>query len=123
MDFQVDFPVSLVVSKKAITKYQILFRHLFYLKYLEKILAQTWSQAQSLRKILSSGSKESVSEEPAASISVPAFLQRAMDVLRHRLLGFVQNMGYYAFYEVVEPNWHTFEENLRTRVSAALLPR
>ncbi len=32
-DYRVEWPVSLILSKKALTKYQLIFRHLFHIKH------------------------------------------------------------------------------------------
>ena len=34
--------------------------------------------------------------------------------LRQRMLNFVQNFEYYMMFEVVEPNWNTFQTNMET---------
>lgn len=34
--------------------------------------------------------------------------------LRQRMLNFVQNIQYYMMFEVMEPNWHIMENNLKT---------
>ncbi|RWA10874.1 hypothetical protein EKO27_g4230 [Xylaria grammica] len=42
LDYQVPFPVSLVISRKTVWRYQALFRYLLSLKYLESQLSTTW---------------------------------------------------------------------------------
>ena len=32
--------------------------------------------------------------------------------LRQRMLNFVQNFEYYMMFEVIEPNWHCFQQNM-----------
>ena len=32
--------------------------------------------------------------------------------LRQRMLNFVQNFEYYMMFEVIEPNWHDFQQNM-----------
>ncbi len=44
--YRVTWPLSLVVSKRAITKYQLLFRHLFFTKHVERMLLHTWLDHQ-----------------------------------------------------------------------------
>lgn len=34
--------------------------------------------------------------------------------LRQRMLNFVQNFEYYMMFEVIEPNWHLFQQNMDT---------
>ena len=50
LDYSVQWPLSLVLSKYAITKYQLLFRHLFHCKHLERLLALTWQTHQSTKE-------------------------------------------------------------------------
>lgn len=42
LDYHVRWPLTLVLSRKALTKYQLLYRHLFRCKYLERSLCATW---------------------------------------------------------------------------------
>lgn len=95
LEYKVRWPLSLIISKKALTKYQLIFRHLFYCKHVERQLNNTWRNHQS-KKELELGN---------------AF--RASYVLRHRMLGFLQNLAYYMMVEVLGPNWHTLEEQLK----------
>lgn len=43
LDYSVKWPLSLVISRKCLFKYQMLFRHLFYCKHVERQLCATWS--------------------------------------------------------------------------------
>lgn len=43
LDYTVKWPLSLVISRKCLFKYQMLFRHLFYCKHVERQLCATWS--------------------------------------------------------------------------------
>ncbi|KAJ3225099.1 hypothetical protein HK099_007386 [Clydaea vesicula] len=42
LGYNVQFPLSLVLSKKVMTQYQLLFRYLFLCKYVEYIFCQRW---------------------------------------------------------------------------------
>ncbi|RBQ66312.1 hypothetical protein FVER53590_06116 [Fusarium verticillioides] len=42
LDYSVPFPVSLVISRKTVWRYQALFRYLLSLRYLESQLSTTW---------------------------------------------------------------------------------
>ena len=50
LDYKVRWPLTLIISKKAINKYQLLFRHLLQCKYAEKYLEQAWLQHQSTKE-------------------------------------------------------------------------
>ena len=39
MLLQVEWPVSLVLNHKALAQYQMLFRHFFYCKHIERLLS------------------------------------------------------------------------------------
>uniref|UniRef100_A0A2C9LH46 Gamma-tubulin complex component n=1 Tax=Biomphalaria glabrata TaxID=6526 RepID=A0A2C9LH46_BIOGL len=95
-DYVVKWPLSLVLSRKALTRYQILFRHLFYCKHVERQLCNVWI-----------GNKQMKLYSPASS----RFYTAAF-ALRQRMLNFVQNFEYYMMFEVIEPNWHTFQQNM-----------
>lgn len=49
--FQVEWPLSIVVSQQAMAQYQLIFRHLFELKYVEQQLNSVWQILQSTRRL------------------------------------------------------------------------
>jgi hypothetical protein len=49
--FTVDWPVSLVVGRPQLLQYQLLFKHLFTLKYWERQLNGVWLQLQQTRRL------------------------------------------------------------------------
>ena len=96
LDFQyVPFPISLVLPHRAITSYQLLFRHLFFVKHVERRLVGTWLDHQSMKEFQSL--RHSLG---------PTF------GLRHRMLHFIQNLVYYMMFEVIEPNWQSMEKGI-----------
>lgn len=97
-DYVVKWPVSLVVNRKALTRYQLLFRYMFYTKYVERQLCSIW-----------------IGNKAAKTYSLQsARWYSAAFALRQRMLNFVQNFEYYMMFEVVEPNWHTFQINMES---------
>ena len=57
LDYHVKWPLSLVISRKCLFKYQMLFRHLFYCKHVERQLGVSWSlYKQTKDSLLSSDS-------------------------------------------------------------------
>ncbi|KAL2913523.1 gamma tubulin complex Spc97/GCP2 subunit Alp4 [Polyrhizophydium stewartii] len=42
LGYSVGFPLSLVINRKVLTKYQMIFRQLFLCKYIERLLSGTW---------------------------------------------------------------------------------
>ena len=100
LDYTVTFPLFLVISRKALTKYQLLFRHLLYLKHVEDMLCNAWmTQKDVLWKSKNSNPK------------IDRWKYRIF-TLRHRMLMFVQQFAYYVTNEVLEPNWRRLESNL-----------
>uniref|UniRef100_A0A7S0NR59 Spindle pole body component n=1 Tax=Calcidiscus leptoporus TaxID=127549 RepID=A0A7S0NR59_9EUKA len=95
-DYKVQWPLSLVLSKNAITKYQLLFRHLFHCKHVERQLSSSWLSQQEGK-------------------ALPSAVFSSSYGLRQRMLHFLQNIEYYMMFEVLEPNWHM----LKLRLQAA----
>ncbi|KAK3086762.1 hypothetical protein FSP39_022926, partial [Pinctada imbricata] len=95
-DYVVKWPVSLVINRKALTRYQMLFRHLFYCKHVERQLCSVWIGNKAAKMY---------------SLRASKWYSSAF-ALRQRMLNFVQNFEYYMMFEVIEPNWHTFQSNM-----------
>jgi gamma-tubulin complex component 2 len=101
-DYAVPFPLSLVVSRVTLTRYQLLFRHQLALRHLETSLANAWSDHS---KVLSWKHKSSSGRIERA--------KRKVWTLRSRMLIFVQQLMYYCSNEVIEPNWTALMERLK----------
>uniref|UniRef100_A0A8C7DGM7 Gamma-tubulin complex component n=1 Tax=Oncorhynchus kisutch TaxID=8019 RepID=A0A8C7DGM7_ONCKI len=93
-DYIVKWPLSLIINRKALTRYQMLFRHIFYCKHVERLLCNVWVSNKTAKQHLS-------------GFLLPVGLQQ-------RLLNFVQNIQYYMMFEVMEPTWHIMEKNLKS---------
>lgn len=92
-DFRsIPFPISLILSEKALDSYQLLFRHLFFAKYVERRLVGIWQDHQDMKEL----------QSLRRSLG-PTFL------LRQRMVHFVQNLIYYLMHEVLEPQWLELE--------------
>lgn len=97
-DYIVKWPLSLIINRKALTRYQMLFRHMFYCKHVERLLCNVW-----------------ISNKAANQYSLhSAKWFAAAFALRQRMLNFVQNIQYYMMFEVNEPTWHIMENNLKS---------
>nr|CAD7424316.1 unnamed protein product [Timema monikensis] len=90
--YEVKWPVSLVLNRKAIACYQMIFRHLFHCKHVERLLCRVWIS----NKVVKSFHLKN------AKMYVPAF------ALRQRMLNCIQNLEYYMMVEVIQPNWLAF---------------
>ncbi|KAL4714483.1 hypothetical protein ACJJTC_017778, partial [Scirpophaga incertulas] len=84
---EVKWPVSLILNHKAIACYQMIFRHLFYCKHVERLLCRVWLNNKVVKRF-SEGR-----------------LYRAAFTLRQRMLGCIQHLQYYMGVEVIEPSW------------------
>ncbi|KAJ3166572.1 Gamma-tubulin complex component 2, partial [Irineochytrium annulatum] len=51
LSYAVDFPVSLVLNRKIMTKYQLLFRHLLHCKNVERLLGSAWMDQIKFRTV------------------------------------------------------------------------
>ncbi|XP_029174888.1 gamma-tubulin complex component 2-like isoform X2 [Nylanderia fulva] len=91
-NYDVKWPVSLIINRKAIACYQMLFRHLFYCKHVERLLCRVWIS----NKIAKTFTHE------------VAIAYRQAFSLRQRMLDCIQHLEYYMMVEVVEPNWLKF---------------
>ncbi|XP_020277442.1 gamma-tubulin complex component 2-like isoform X2 [Pseudomyrmex gracilis] len=91
-NYDVKWPISLIINRKAIACYQMLFRHLFYCKYVERLLCRVWIS----NKIAKTFTHE------------VAMAYRQAFSLRQRMLDCIQHLEYYMMVEVIEPNWLKF---------------
>lgn len=105
-DYAVPFPLSLVVSRVTLTRYQFLFRHLLSLRHLETSLINSWMDH----------SKVSIWRHKSSSKRIEGAKRKAW-ALRARMLIFVQQLIYYSTAEVIEPNWQGFMSRLKSGAS------
>ncbi|KAJ3042646.1 hypothetical protein HDV00_006925 [Rhizophlyctis rosea] len=123
LGYTVRFPVSLVLNKKVLTKYQLLFRNLFHCKYVERQLSAAWKEqgkaglyqrgGRFLRRKPSSILSARRDEQPEDSgTKEDALFVARLCALRAKMLHFVQEFMYYVCYEVLEPSWASLEKEL-----------
>lgn len=96
LDYSVPFPLSLVISRKTVLRYQLLFRYLLSLRHLEGMILNSWEDHN---KIMSWTHR-------SANRKIEMWKRRAW-TLRARMLVFVQQLTYFCTAEVIEPNWQT----------------
>ncbi|XP_019853680.1 PREDICTED: gamma-tubulin complex component 2-like [Amphimedon queenslandica] len=96
LDYEVKWPLSLVLNRRSITRYQLLFRHLFFCKYVERELTLAW--------------KDNKNKQRSPTAITPGGV--ASFALLQRMLNFVQGLQYYMCYEVLEPNCRHLESKL-----------
>jgi len=101
LDYTVKFPLSLVLSRKTILRYQLLFRFLLHLKHLEQTLGNMWQEQKS------AAWRKPLPEHPEL-----ARWRCGVFVLRARMLAVVQQILAFATYNVLEPHWRKLELKL-----------
>ncbi|KAF8908113.1 gamma-tubulin complex, DGRIP84/SPC97 component [Gymnopilus junonius] len=111
-DYNVKFPLSLVISRKTILRYQLLFRFLLHLKHVEQALSNMWIEQKTTpwrRQVPTH----------------PEFMGWRLRVclLRARMLAFIQQILAFVTFEVLEPNWHALEAKLDKVVTVDQLLR
>ena len=111
-DYHVKFPLSLVISRKTILRYQLLFRFLLHLKHIEQGLCSMWTE-------------QMTAPWRCAVPAHPEFVGWRLRVclLRARMLAFVQQILAFVTFEVLEPNWHALEAKLEKVVTVDQLLR
>jgi gamma-tubulin complex component 2 len=96
--YQVEWPVSLILNHKALAQYQMLFRHLFYCKHVERLLSAVWITNKTTKFL------------PAESFTV----YHLSFGLRQKMLNLIQNLSYYMMVEVIEPAWSELVTAIKT---------
>lgn len=96
LTYTVDWPLNIVFSRKTMTKYRWLFRHLFLYKLAERDLCSAWGSHQETKAL---------KNHPALALDF---------ALRARMLHFVHSLQHYLVMDVIENCWHTFQENIRS---------
>ena len=94
--YEVRWPLSLILNRKSLACYQMIFRHLFYCKYVERLICQVWRSNKVAKKFPSAAARE----------------YRAAFALRQRMLHCVQNLEYHMMVEVIEPHWCLFVQKI-----------
>ncbi|KAL6650995.1 hypothetical protein ACP70R_009920 [Stipagrostis hirtigluma subsp. patula] len=97
LSYKVQWPLSLVISRKALTKYQLIFRLLFHCKHVSRQLCTAWQIQQVFRSVKILGT-------PILRSSI----------LCGNMLKFVNSLLHYLTFEVLEPNWHLMYDRLQT---------
>jgi gamma-tubulin complex component 2 len=94
--YKTQWPISIILNQLAISKYQIIFRQLFYCKHVENFLCRVWIANNNAKKFDYSTSEQ----------------YRAAFTLRQRMMNAIQNLEYYMMVEVIEPLWHIFVQQI-----------
>ena len=112
LDYAVPFPLSLVVSRVTLTRYQLLFRYLLSLRHLENLLTTSWTEHTKSAVWTKRAAKGRTGTDAARDRRAEEWKRRAW-CLRSRMLCFVQQLLYFCTSEVIEPNWVGFMGRVR----------
>ena len=100
LDYNVEWPLNLILSPANLIHYKLIFRHLFSLRFIELKLYKCWASNQSLK---------------ADKITAGA---KCFFLLLQRMISLIRNILYNFCCEVIEENWKTLVENI-TQVADA----
>ncbi|XP_037582084.1 gamma-tubulin complex component 2 isoform X2 [Dermacentor silvarum] len=94
LNYDVEWPLNLVITTTSLGCYQMVFRYLFYLTHVERMLSKVWV-------------RDKAAKQRSAAYPVVAF------GLRQRMMHFVKNLQYFVTVEVIEPCWHVFQDRMQ----------
>ncbi|GMH33486.1 hypothetical protein BSKO_01320 [Bryopsis sp. KO-2023] len=98
LSYRVDWPMTLVVPPKHMQQYQLLFKHLFLLRKVERDLGKVWQVLQALRRL-------------DADRAIGA-RSKGVSLLCHKMMHTFQQYIRYLTVETVEQSWHVLETEL-----------
>lgn len=97
LSYKIQWPLSLVISRKALTKYQLIFQLLLHCKHVERQLCVAWQVHQGFR-----------------SCNILGTTVLRSSILCRSMLKFISSLLHYLTFEVLEPNWHLMHDRLQT---------
>ncbi|KAI0828525.1 Spc98 family-domain-containing protein [Trametes gibbosa] len=123
LDYHVKFPLSLVISRKTILRYQLIFRFLLHLKHVEQSLSSMWIEHKTApwrRPTRPRGAGPDAGRQTPQTPQLPQKdwhsefenWRKRVFLLRARMLAFVQQILAFTTFEVLEPNWRKLEGKL-----------
>lgn len=96
-DYEVRWPLSLVINDFSLTFYKTVFRLLFYFKHVQRQLGRMWIHNKNVKRFENGRMSD---------------VQRSTFSLSHRMIHAVQNIEYFVMLEVVEPLWQQFLDRM-----------
>lgn len=116
LDYDAPWPVCLVLNRRVITKYQLLFRQLLHLHVAARGVEQAWREHQRIARECAGAASSSATtttvttddDRGHGAAEVWDALRVACGV-RARMLTLLHNVLHYFTVEVIEPRWSEFE--------------
>lgn len=102
LDVEVPWPVALVITRRSLDRYRVLFRFVFRLRHLERALTAAWLRIRGLRR-------HTAATAPAASLASLPALSSLCQQMVHVIKSLLQYLAESAF----EPTWRVLEEHVR----------
>ncbi|KAL3266582.1 hypothetical protein HHI36_010746 [Cryptolaemus montrouzieri] len=94
--YKVHWPLSLILNRKSLACYQMIFRHLFYCKHVDRMICQVWRANKVAKRFPFEDAQQ----------------YRTAFALRQKMLHCVQNLEYHMMVEVIEPHWCSFMQKI-----------
>ncbi|KAI8326079.1 hypothetical protein GQ54DRAFT_295009 [Martensiomyces pterosporus] len=117
LQLQIPFPLSIVLDKVAMNKYKALSRLLLALKQTEQNLVSSWIINLKLEEPRvrpdSSPGEQYQSGKEARVEELRRYIFLRIHTMRHRMLISIQQILYYCFWDVIEPQWLKMTELMR----------
>lgn len=105
LEVELEFPLCLVVSKKCMMKYQLIFRQLFTLKYVEHLLSLAWTEHQAgYRKLVQGKANDNKTKELLKTMKKAWLLRCRMTTILQGLHAFITDR--------LEVGWIELEKTL-----------
>ncbi|CAN6864486.1 unnamed protein product [Brassica oleracea] len=113
--YKVQWPLSIVISKKALSKYQLIFRFLFHCKHVERQLCGAWQRYIKNWCVILQGIRSMNSNGTAirrSSLLCRSMLKFISSLLHY--LTFEASSEFFSHFCVLEPNWHVMHDRLQS---------
>lgn len=101
LDFEINFPLTLVISRSSVFRYQFLFRLLLLIKTIIKGLDDAWKYQM----------RSAVWSWKTLNTELQKYKTKA-NILRARMLTVMQTLLYYCCCSVIETNWKQFTREI-----------
>ncbi|KAF5833568.1 Spc98 family-domain-containing protein [Dunaliella salina] len=102
LSYRLSWPVTLIIPPRALVQYQVIFKHLFNLKHVERQLAAAWHRMQAARN----------ASRASRNALKPAYC------LAQRHLFLIQEILRYSTTDVLAPQWAAMEAGVRRAADA-----
>ncbi|KAJ2217246.1 gamma tubulin complex Spc97/GCP2 subunit Alp4 [Coemansia sp. RSA 487] len=103
LQLKIPFPLTIVLDKVALNKYKALSRLLLALKQTEQNLVSSWLINLKLEDPRVDAGLSGKAASKTEAMRRDVFLR--IQTMRHRMLISVQQILYYCFWDVIEPQW------------------